>query len=365
MLLENIGSVSSKESRSSYTARPTISASNNAPLIRCAEESHGSAIELFGDLIEDETCAFCGQPANSNAAQSLREQLIRLRRELGSTKNFRVRTADLAEQYSAQADELRSELSANAAALTGTINRSEELRKIRATAAMQEHVAGRISLYLEATAEASERGRLETQLERLEAQIDDLSRALNNEALQEREEAVLFDVLDRMTKYSRRLKYVYSGSLLNFDLTALTVAVDTPTGWKTLQQIGSTANYLAIHVAAHLGLHDYFISNSRPILRFLMLDQPTQAYYPSDLRSALASDLSDLKDADRDSVSALFRSLADFNGQFAGEFQIIVIDHADLYEPQFQNAVIARWRDGEALVPERWFQHRPPPSSDA
>lgn len=58
-----------------------------------------------------------------------------------------------------------------------------------------------------------------------------------------------------------------------------------------------------------------------------MLDQPTQAYYPSEVaqRSGLA-----LEDADREAVLRIFTLLRDFVADLGGRMQVIVCDHANL-----------------------------------
>jgi hypothetical protein len=57
---------------------------------------------------------------------------------------------------------------------------------------------------------------------------------------------------------------------------------DTSDGPLPLQRIGSAANWIGYHLATHLALHQFFVENDRPVPRFLMIDQPTQAFYPSD-----------------------------------------------------------------------------------
>ncbi|MFJ8078979.1 DUF3732 domain-containing protein [Streptomyces sp. NPDC096176] len=41
----------------------------------------------------------------------------------------------------------------------------------------------------------------------------------------------------------------------------------------------------------------------------------------------------------------------------SGDFQVIVMEHADLEDEPFRSAVEARWRrsNGEALVPHEWI----------
>lgn len=89
--------------------------------------------------------------------------------------------------------------------------------------------------------------------------------------------------------------------------------------------------------------------------RFLFLDQPTQVYYPSDQDADLQGSVDALPDDDRRAVAAMFRLIFEVVQALAPNFQIIVCDHADLRDEQFQQAVVERWRNGHALIPQEWL----------
>ena len=60
-------------------------------------------------------------------------------------------------------------------------------------------------------------------------------------------------------------------------------------------------------------------------------------------------------DAVRKAVKRLFGLIFDVVDSLEGRFQVIITDHPDFSDdPQFQNAVRERWRDGHKLVPEDW-----------
>ena len=84
----------------------------------------------------------------------------------------------------------------------------------------------------------------------------------------------------------------------------------------------------------------------------LVLDQPSQAFYPDDLRRQEDELISD---EDRERVTQLYRLLRDVTGGLNDQLQVIVLDHANLDLPWFQEAVIANWRFGDALVPTSWL----------
>jgi hypothetical protein len=39
----------------------------------------------------------------------------------------------------------------------------------------------------------------------------------------------------------------------------------------------------------------------------------------------------------------------------APNLQLVVTEHADLADDQFQSAILERWRDGQALIPQEWI----------
>lgn len=83
-----------------------------------------------------------------------------------------------------------------------------------------------------------------------------------------------------------------------------------------------------------------------------MLDQPTQAYFPSEVAQA-RGDMD--TDADRIAVRRLFDFIRDVVNELAPGFQVIVCDYANLSEPWFQDAVRHNWRNGEKLIPLDWL----------
>ncbi|MCX4966163.1 DUF3732 domain-containing protein [Streptomyces sp. NBC_00654] len=59
-----------------------------------------------------------------------------------------------------------------------------------------------------------------------------------------------------------------------------------PAGRLPLTRIGSAKNHIGYHLVAHLALHTYLRRSNRPVPGFLMLDQPTQAFFPGKPRDA-------------------------------------------------------------------------------
>lgn len=214
------------------------------------------------------------------------------------------------------------------------------------------------------------RGRIDATLARVDASDDTaliyLSQAAGSaQALVEALAAELDDeeeqvqVLSRlgvissdMTRWADQLKLEHSGGNVRPDLARLTVVADTEQGPATLSRIGSAENWIAYHLITHLALHRYFVRQRRPVPRLLMLDQPSQAYYPSEveIESGVPA-----RDTDRVAVQRMYELIYEVINDLDGQFQVIVSDHANLPLDWFQDSVAYNWRGGEKLIPPGWL----------
>ncbi|NKT14072.1 DUF3732 domain-containing protein [Rhodococcus hoagii] len=193
---------------------------------------------------------------------------------------------------------------------------------------------------------------LRQQLDRTQAAIDALEGELDDDNSREQLTSRLVAVGRDIKKYADQLGLEHSEDDVRLDLARLTVVADTESGPTPLTRIGSAKNWVGYHLATHLALHRYFTRQERPVPRFLMLDQPTQAHYPSekDNESGLPPE-----DADRLAVRRMFELMRDVVAELSPQLQIIVCDHADLPELWFQQAVRERWRYGAKLIPAEWL----------
>jgi hypothetical protein len=59
---------------------------------------------------------------------------------------------------------------------------------------------------------------------------------------------------------------------------------------------------------------------------------------------------------DRVLIAQLFELLGEACKELSPDFQIIVLEHANLDNDQFKNAMIEpAWVDGRALIPQSWY----------
>lgn len=187
-------------------------------------------------------------------------------------------------------------------------------------------------------------------------QISVLEDELDPERVREAATSVLVSIgLQNMTPMAQRLGLEHATSNVRVDLARLTVVADTPTGPVYMDTgIGSAKNWVGYHLATTLALQHHFVTQHRPVPSFLILDQPTQAFFPAE-RSP-----EDVADQDRSDALAQFELLRDVARDLDGKPQIIVLDHADFDEAWFQDAIVERWRDGRALIRSAWLSEPRP-----
>lgn len=219
------------------------------------------------------------------------------------------------------------------------------MRAQRNAIATRNYTRGRIEALLgvvtSSTGESLDR--LRRSVEGAAERVDQLQAELDPEADREQLTSRLNIVGRTMTELAERLALEHVEEGVRLDLANLTVVTDTNTGPLPLVRIGSGANWVGYHLATHLALHKYFTENNRPVPRFLMIDQPTQAFYPSDVEKNAGT----VNDADREAVLAMFRAMRDVAEELAPRMQIIVSDHANLVDEDwlgFGRAHLARGR---------------------
>jgi hypothetical protein len=300
-------------------------------------------------------CPACGQPTQEEdpTPTALRTSLNRLRSQLENLAAARPSQRNALVSLDTQAAALREELAGAEAALNA-LRAADRVTELTA-ADNTDFTRGRIDAILPRVDSVDEQRlrRLRATVDSAAATVEALETELNDDEDREQLTSRLLIVGQDMSAYADRLELEHSeGGSIRLDLARLTVVADTERGPIPLERIGSAANWIGYHLATHLALHKHLTRQNRPVPRFLLLDQPTQAHYPSEV--SLQSGIPE-NDADREAVRRLFRLLYDVVRELRPEFQVIVCDHANLPEPWFQDSVVQNWRGGRKLIPEDWL----------
>jgi hypothetical protein len=221
---------------------------------------------------------------------------------------------------------------------------------------LRARLGGKASLYVESIDWNQDVSYLCNQINLLDDRIVTLSESLDPEALKERLNAQLNCIAEDMTNWARELKLEHSENRIRLDANKLTVVADTPYGVIPLSNMGSGENWIGYHLVTYFALAKWFIEQSRPVGRFLFLDQPTQVYFPAE--KSASGDLSEIEnDEDREAVRNMFKWIFEKVQTLSPNLQVIITDHADIDEEWFQEAVIdQKWRGDIALIPKNWYE---------
>lgn len=299
-------------------------------------------------------CPACGQPTDEAdpTPAALRSSLDRLRGQLENLAADRPSQRSALQALDTQATALREELSSAEAALNA-LQAADRVTSLTA-ADSRDFTRGRIDAILARvdSVDEGELQRMRASADSAAATVAALEAELDDDEDREQLTSRLLIVGRDMTTYADQLELEHSEGSVRLDLARLTVVTDTERGPIPLERIGSAANWIGYHLATHLALHRYLTRQNRPVPRFLILDQPTQAHYPSEV--SLQSGIPE-NDADSAAVRRIFRLLHDFAEELTPRFQIIVCDHANLPEPWFQDSVVHNWRGGYKLIPQDWL----------
>lgn len=322
-----------------------------------------TSIGLIHEDLHDAECPICGSLLSTDEAdagddhRTVLAELDAVSRRLALAGRDRPRVEKARSELLAERETLLvriAELNETLAALAET---SDLVGRERERVNIQSYIRGKIAEHLTTapTAEAADVVALQQRVARLQAAVTELEESLDPELLRSRVDSAVARVSRDVTSIAQRLGLEHSNDGVRVDVGRLTVVADTEEGPAYLDagQIGSGFNWVGYHLAVYLSFQRYFIAHSRPVPRFILVDQPSQAFFPPDRQTG--GDLEELSDTDRQHTKDLYQLMYDEVAAQDGALQVIALDHADFEDAWFQDCVVARWRHGEALIPPDWL----------
>lgn len=310
------------------------------------------------DTVADATCPVCQSTlTDPTAHQAIAHSLRRVARRIELAQRDQPRITSALAELTQVRTQMRVELADINTALEELARTSDIRAAAQQTWDQQSFVLGRIAQFLDTTTlEGDDKiATLERALEALEEEAACLNEELDPEALRSTVNSLLNIVGRRMTELARELRLEHSDHGVRIDPYRLTVVADTLQGpaYMDAGAIGSGMSWVGYHLAAYLALHAFFIEANRPVPRFIVLDQPSQAFFPRDRETG--GELTELSDTDRDNTRRLYKMMHKSVTNLDGQLQIIALDHAEFKDPWFQESIIETWRNGDALIPQEWF----------
>lgn len=292
-----------------------------------------------------------------------------LARELKSlTASVHQAPAKLDQELAALRQELRDR--------EGAISKARQKRKYlenrsAALASQRQRVrqiylfVGRVEQALENVSASSNVDELRGKVGALAQKIAELKRDLDPSKQRERLKAAIDTVSAKIADYARLLKLEHSAENVRLNIRELTLQFGQLSGRTDfLWEVGSGQNWVGYHIAGLLALHEHFISLVRnPVPRFLVIDQPSQVYFPEAWPSMEVAPSGQTKTGmspDIDGVRRIFSALSHFFDAVSGQFQVIVTEHAGsiTWERIAHVHLVGNWRQGheEFLIPAAWLK---------
>ncbi|ALC29798.1 DUF3732 domain-containing protein [Streptomyces sp. CFMR 7] len=299
-------------------------------------------------------CPVCDshQPQLSQIAEAINRDLGRLEADMTVIGNDTPEINALIAAEEETLQEIRGALGRNQDQLD-TLTAGQRAAQGQADASRRAVlVQGRISLFLETSGRQVQGPQVVDRREEVRAKIAELEEAVGSGARDDRLNSFVSRINTKIKDKAVALDLEHKESPIRLDPRGLTIVADTARGPVRLADMGGGENWLGYHVATLLSMHEWFSEQRSPVPRFLILDQPSQVYFPED-----APDSTALAGPDRTALLNLYKTIHSTVEALDGDFQVIVMEHADLDDEPFRSSVEARWRrsNGQALVPQGWI----------
>ena len=290
---------------------------------------------------------------------AMQKSLEKLDREIGKVEIEKPEMTDYLESKQKLYEELKIKINQKKQEINSLYEEYEVAEQIRDENSRIARIIGRISLYLEILDVTDDCSPLIQEIKKLEEERDVLEKKLERGDIDDQILSILSCVGLSMTRWADSLNLEYKGYPYRIDPKKLTVVADRSSGAVSMQRMGSGENWLGCHLISLLALHKHFVEENRPVPHFLILDQPTQVYFPTgeSYEDQLLSEDSVQKDDDLKSIENIFNLIFEVCKKLNPKFQVIVLEHANFKDnKKFQDSLIEKpWIDGKALIPENWI----------
>ena len=310
----------------------------------------------------EEDCPVCGghlEPSEEKLAQ-LRGSLKELELEAGDT--FEIPAA-----FDREMQRVQTEVNESTEKLKTIQIRKKALSQRSQEASTQQYQAKRVERFignLENALKLHEKlggdAALRTEVAGLRERLTQLQSELGRENIEDRKQRALRLINNNAGRLVANLDSERPNDPVSLEISDLTVKVTGPTRDDYLSEIGSGSNWLSYHVAMLLALQQFFLTlDHSPVPGFIVMDQPSQVYFPKKLVVRENEDVEEptLKDEDILAVHKAYEVMGEVVGASNGRLQIIVLDHAprEVWGDIPNVVAFEEWRDGLKLVPTEWI----------
>ena len=258
---------------------------------------------LAGHTAHESDCPMCGSHTTSarNKLAVLSDRLKEVEAEAGVDKEvpaaFDRELQRVTTEVSATTERLRS-VQIRKRALSG---RSKEASERQFAAKKAERFVGNLEAALDLHRRLGSDSGLMDEVAKLREVVRALESELREQDVETRKRRALDAVNTRAGRLLPFLDVENADDPISLEINDLTIKVRGTDRDDYLSEIGSGSNWLSYHLAMLLALHQFYLAQPHsPVPGFLVVDQPSQVYFPKNLVPRPDEEEQDLRLRDED-----------------------------------------------------------------
>jgi uncharacterized coiled-coil DUF342 family protein len=309
-------------------------------------------------------CPICRNPMKSDA------ELNKLTQALESIEKSAERFATMPTSFDREFERVRKDISEHTERLRGIRVRinsltqtSDDAKARQYSLLASERFRGMLASDLKMFERLGQEGDLLQEVEELRQRVRDIEQEIAEADIKKRLENALAIITANAARIIPTLDVERPDDPIALGIEDLTLRIKGADRDDFLSEIGSGSNWLAYHLALLLSIHEFFLrTKEHPVPNFLVIDQPSQVYFPRQLveRSVDGGTETERIYQDDDVVALQkdFQALAASVARTKGKLQIIVLDHAaeSVWGKIAGVHEVEDWRNGKKLIPEEWLR---------
>ena len=312
--------------------------------------------------IESSNCPFCGSKHNNiDKLQTLLENLKGIELEADTASEIPVAFEREFAIVNGEIKTLSEELSGVQNSLKLMECEQESKKRYGYTLEEISKFIGKAQYAKETYKSIVDDSELDKNIQALKEEIERLQKEVNEYAIEQRINKALGDIQNKIMAKLPHLDLENPYNQVKLDYKNLTLKIDNNGRLDYLWQIGSGSNWISYHLATILSMQEFAVDSSNsPLAQFIIIDQPSQVYFPRKLANSEDVDSEQkLKDEDIIAVSKMFKVMGESIKKHSQNLQVIVLEHADeeVWEGIENIHKVCEWRDGkQKLIPSEWLE---------
>jgi hypothetical protein len=312
------------------------------------QKSRLESIGLFEAIdFAPDHCPLCSEHLKNPlpAADDIRNAIKKLSNNLSIVNRENPHLHEHINFMKTNRQKLREDIKNLEIEINAIYNENKAALKLKDLNNRRSRMIGRISIWLESVIISDKTDDERQKLASIESKINEINKQLDKDDIEERKQSAINQISVMISEWAKVLDLEHSEYPYRFDLNKLTVMVDRNRP-VPLQQLGSGENWLGCHLVTLFALHAFFHKNKKPVPGFLFLDQPSQVFFPPETNNT---------QVDNQKIRKVYQFIFARMKEIYPDMQVIIVDHADINEKYFQDAVVEKWWDDNSkLVPTTW-----------